>query len=516
MAAGFCEKHKKSYQYFCQDCVNNKPALPSYHPRPRPQAHRWEEIRNLEHPFPGNPGPDKFGYWFNYFWFEAIERPDLTEEQKSKLSGAFFDVFESAQGTFKPIADLESKDDYFLENVLRQILLIGFKRVALEPPRMASYKTAGGLPLFPPPLNAVDAANLNWLHAVSSSAGGELKIGFRSDARSYEELALSDGFQARARQDNELDKRIVFNQKWHPYHNYIYRNSLFLRLGAVNKDACIHTVVSTGPRLEMLTHFPILNDLGNFGAISQSGHYLACKPAGLWTDADIALALRHRYKVRAVKPAPPTEGIDHLEIGNHMHVFFATGLQGFNTQAYFSGHDSFPERSMKQIPLSNLLADIPYIQKWWYSREEGKIVFYDLEFSDIRWKPSEDAVGKILGEEGKGKLKEIIHLGTEAARNDPVFLDYRRAYNTYQQQKNDPRWVKDSEMEFVILAVQKHVRDYKNDHNGRYANDRAAEKNAVNSANTSRVPPISADKINLLADDPQQWAAIRERALAHP
>ena len=370
---------------------------------PNRRAHRWAEISAIEAPFAGEPAPDQFGFWFNYFWAEARVKPNLTEAEKSKLSDMFFSVITGAAPNFAPIPDLAARDDFFKENVLRQILLIGFRRVALDPPQTAAYKAAGGRFLAPPPLKAVDASTLNWEHSVIifqtnnwRGLSGRLFIGFRADTRSYDDLVASKGFNARARQEGWVYSGYAFNQRWNPFNNPVYSDSMFLRLGEKNKDACLQTVVSTGANFRDVVHFPILNDYGNnFKARSQSGEFLAVKPAELWTDADIQLAAADRMKVKAVKGTGP--GIDHLEKDNHIHVFHTTGLRGFNTADHFGGTDKFPERSMENVPLANLLADIHFIQKWWFNPAEGQIVLYDIEFSPIRWVPSEQAVEFAVG-----------------------------------------------------------------------------------------------------------------------
>jgi hypothetical protein len=471
---------------------------------PNKRAHRWNEIHAIELPFAGDPAPDHFGFWFNYFWSEARLKPGLTEAEKSKLCEMFFSVFEGAGGGFAVQAALATKEDAFKENILRQILLIGFRRVAVEPPRLATYKAAGGRRLAPPPLRAIDAAQLNWETAIVVSSTKELKIGFRADTRSYDDLVLNKGFNARARQDGWVYTGFAFNQRWNPFSNPVYSQSLFLRLGAKNKDACLYTVVSAGANFREVAHFPILNDYGNnFKAQSASGHPLAVKPAEMWNEADILLAAADRMRVRAVK-STTGPGVDHVEKDNHIHVFHTTGLHGFNTQAHFAGADSFPERSMREIPLANLLADIHFIQKWWYRPDSRQLELYELEFSPIRWVPSEQVVEQLVGAQGMLTLKADIDREITRAKGRtqdvvPNGLAYRKFQIDKVRLPNALELVElYGKLQDFIRPIQQRV--------GKYAPNGKAEKAAMIIA-----LPLLAAKINLA--EPAEWSAYRTEAI---
>ena len=278
---------------------------------------------------------------------------------------------------------------------------------------------------------------------------------------------------------------------------------MFLRLGEKNKDACLQTVVSTGANFRDVVHFPILNDYGNnFKARSQSGEFLAVKPAELWTDADIQLAAADRMKVKAVKGTGP--GIDHLEKDNHIHVFHTTGLRGFNTADHFGGTDKFPERSMENVPLANLLADIHFIQKWWFNPAEGQIVLYDIEFSPIRWVPSEQAVESLLGQAGERDLQAVIDHEIQAAKNrGQDVVPNGAAYRAYQA--NKANLLNAMEKQQIYAQLQAFIGPKRNPQ-GKYGPNARNEKAHVIGA----LPSLTAKINNASVLD---WSNIRSEAM---
>jgi len=400
---------------------------------PNQRDAKWDMIKNVKSPF-GDPPAKEFGFWFNYFWAEAIELPGITQAQKVKLSETFFSIFEGAPGAYKVRTDFATRTNEFKENALRQLLLIGFKRVALEPPRLTHRPKVGGKSLAPAPLQAVDASLLN-LTMLLTGSGEQWPIAYRSDARSYDELLQHFGFRPRARSYGaQIFTDFAMDQPWHPFSNNVYRNSLFLRLGSTNKDNCLQTVISVGPKFAEITHFPILNDyVLVFQAKSADGRYLAVKPLDEWTPEDINLALTHRQKVRVVKDSGGV--IDHAEKDNHIHVFHLKGIKGYNTEAHFSGADKFPERGMEKVPVEHLLADIHFVQKWWYNEKTGNLKLYELAFSPIRWVPNEQTVNKLIGMDGKARLETFLQGEIQRARQRREIVDEGVLYNQFQREK---------------------------------------------------------------------------------
>jgi hypothetical protein len=381
---------------------------------PNQRPLQWDQISKVTKPFT-DPKSNEFGFWFNYFWAEAIEAPNLTHAQKTKIQEVFLTVFEpNAAGGYSLRADFATLSSSAAENVLRQLLLIGFRRVAVtQPPpatklSMASYNGQSTGNKFrmsaPSRLIAQDARDLNFINVVAES-GAQLSIAFRADAR--DENELTQGFVVRTREsvDSEEFTKYGLDQPWHPFNNPVYKDSLFLRIGAKNRDNCLNTVISVGQRLQDISHFPILSDyVLVWNAKGPDGRFLAIKAFNTWGPRDIAACESHWRKVKVVKVG---DTIDHLAKQNFMYVFHTTGLKGVNTQKYFGG-DAFNERGMQGVPRSHLLAVITFQQKWYYRAEKGQIEIYGVEFNEIRWLTGTEVFDILLGAGGRDKVEATI------------------------------------------------------------------------------------------------------------
>ncbi len=381
---------------------------------PNSRESNWDLVKGVQNPFGIGASSREFGFWFNYFWKEAVETPALTPAQQVKVAEAYFSVFRIMPGGARAVRpDFAARDNAFKENVLRQLLLIGFERVAIERPERFEPSDVPlapgnfGRPPAPMPNVIVDASDLNLTPLKID--GKEWIIGFRCDSRTYEEVYAHLGFNTRARSTNEdLRKSYALDQPWHPYANPVYRNSLFLRRGTTNRDNCLHTVVSVGADFHMTVHFPILNDPLNFELKSPADQQLLCqKPFDEWTKSDIHAAEGHRLKLRVIKNHSANI-VDRLEKDNHVHVLYLNGLKGVDTERLISGANAFPERGLESVPRENLLADIKFVQKYWFSERMGKIMLYEVEFAPIRWVPSETAIDKLLGATAKNEIASRI------------------------------------------------------------------------------------------------------------
>ena len=393
---------------------------------PNQRLLQWDQISKVTKPF-ANPDTKEFGFWFNYFWAEAIEVASLSHAQKVKIQEVFLTVFEpNATGGYSLRADFATLSSSAAENVLRQLLLIGFRRVAVtQPPpatklSMARFegKTVGnGFRMTAPSrLIAQDARNLNFIK-VAAESGEPLPIAFRADAR--DENELTQGFVVRAREsaDSEEFKKYGLDQPWHPFNNPVYKDSLFLRIGEKNRDNCLNTVISVGQRLQDISHFPILSDYVLVWNAKSDGQFLAIKPFDTWTERDIAACEAHWRKVKVFKVGT---AVDHLSKQNFMYVFHTAGLKGVNTQSYFGG-DAFNERGMQGIPRSHLLAVITFEQKWYFRAEKGQIEIYEVDFKEIRWLKGPEVFDVLLGAGGRDKVEAKIRteIAAVAAKYKP-------------------------------------------------------------------------------------------------
>jgi len=382
---------------------------------PNQRPLQWDQISKVTKPFL-DPKSNEFGFWFNYFWAQATTAPNLTHAQKAKIQEVFLTVFQpDTTGGYSLRADYTSLSSSAAENVLRQLLLIGFRRVAISQPppatrlSMASFEgqTLGNrfrMAAFPQ-LVAQDARDLNFIKVVADS-GRQLNIGFRADARNENELA--QGFVVRSRESTDSDefKKYALDQPWHPFNNPVYKESLFLRIGK-DSDNCLNTVISVGQHLNDISHFPILADyVLVWNAKGSDGQFLAIKPFNTWSPEDVVACEAHWRKVKVVKNG---NTIDHLEKQNFMYVFHTTGLKGVNTFAHFQSRgDAFNERGMHGVPRSHLLAVMTFRQKWYYRAENECIVIYEVEFEDIRWLQGTEVFDVLLGIGGKDKVEAAI------------------------------------------------------------------------------------------------------------
>jgi hypothetical protein len=423
---------------------------------PKDRENRWDLVKDVKAPFEGDPPAREFGFWFNYFWEEVVKLPNITRPQQQKAAEAFFSVFEGAHAPYTVRADFAKRDDAFRENVLRQLLLIGFKRVALEAPRTVP-RPPGGRVLAPPPLVATDAMQMNLDH-LDGKHGEPIPIAFRADARCWEDLCQHKGFRARARSlDSPVYAAYALDRSWHPFHNPVYRNSLFLRLGSTSADNCLQTVISVGAEFAGITHFPILNDVALvFQAKSADGQFLARKPLDEWTADDELLAKNHSQRLRVVRD-PATKEIDHLEKDNYIYAFHMRGVKVFNTHDFFTkrGDTPFNERGAEEIPLENILAEVHFVQKWFYAPANGQIKLYEVAFDPIRWVPSQAYVEVVIGEEARLQLQVKILSEIAKGRSRRDFTDEMSKYQA--QKANKANMLTAAERQQVYRALKAYL-----------------------------------------------------------
>jgi hypothetical protein len=410
---------------------------------PNHRVSRWAAASKVATPFDGQPGTAEFGFWFNYFWEEVVRNHRITIVQQQKAAEVLFSIFDDVSTTeernrdeikLKLKADFAKRDNSFRENALRQLLLIGFRRISLKD--MKTVPRQGGKALAPRPLMAEEVANMQ-LEAISGKRGESVPIAFRADTRCWEELIQHKGFRTRARStDSPVHKWYGMDQAWHPFNNPVYRDSMFLRLGDKNADNCLQTVISVGAEFAGITHFPILNDYALvFKARSADGQFLAVKPTDEWTEDDVLKAANDSQKVRVVRDK--SKAIDHLEKDNYIYAFHLQNVKLFNTQAFFTklGHTPFPERAANEIPLSNFLAEIRFVQKWFFEKGSGKIQLYELSFDPIRWLPSESYVEVLIGKQGRNQLETKILSEIKRAQTRTDIGGEKLKYAKFQSEK---------------------------------------------------------------------------------
>ncbi len=369
---------------------------------------KWDEIQAVRGPVSNDwPG---FGFWFNYFWDEAVTVPSLSNSEKQMLIEAFHGVIEKAGTVWQLKTDGASTDSYHRLKTLRSLLHIGFVRVPYESSGARGYR----------PNPATDAPSLFTEVVNFSRTGGSvspMKIGWRSDARAYETLVSQDGFQARARQD-KVNTEWNLDKPWHPYSLDVYKNAIYLRKGQ-NRDNCLHTAVSIGTDFKQLVHFPIFTDLA-----------LYQPPLGPITDTwTREVVVNGKGQTARVGSDPLGKFLEHdtqvygVRIGDSM--------QGYHTENFqaVAGKDPFPERSVNAIPLSSILALVIITRKYWWDNSSRATNEHHWQLFDVECKETRILNPFLLkflsGDTAPGILESHIKYKLTEAKNRPDIVGDR-------------------------------------------------------------------------------------------
>jgi len=382
---------------------------------------RWPGIKDVRAPFLTDDSKS-FGYWFNYFWEEARQVDTLSEGDKARLCDAFYAVLTKSGVGFTPVTLALVSNEKKLQ-ILTTLLVIGFKRVALD----------GMLPAPGSSVQvdkAVDGGKvfLNHMQYLEKGNTNIISLGFRADGRTYDQLVLQNGLGARARSGGQtIYTDYGLDQAWHPFSLQIYANSLFLRKG-INKDNCLHTVVSVSLEFAEILPYPLLSD----GSLFR----WANTPLTNWTTADETEALAHRFKVRAVR-TQPGGAIDHLESEIRVFVLRTDNTRAFSTknwQKKVGVTNPFPEAAVNSIPVENILAEIEVTRKHFF--DNGDLTFYDFEFKKITLRPSEEVQALQFGAQFPVQLKLKLNMLEKTARS--TWLTAKSRYDRIKSQSNAP------------------------------------------------------------------------------
>lgn len=368
----------------------------------------WNAISPLRGPAVNAAWPD-FGFWFNYFWDEAITVESLTQAEKQILVETFLGIFENHNNAWRMRTDPQAIDSYHRLKMLRNLLHIGFVRVP--------YQTGG--PKGMKPMVAEEGTRLfkeevKFYRNREQTDFLQLKIGWRCDSRPYEMLVTQNGFQARARQDH-VDREWNLTQPWHPYSLEVYRNAIYLRRGK-NYDNCLHTAVSVGTDFKALVHFPLFTDAS-----------LYTYPNGPITWAHEIVVNRRGEKARVGSDKLGS----YLEHDTQLYAIrIDDSIRGYDTQAFQkkAGKDPFPERSVDGIPLENILARVLITRKyWWDTTEPAHWEFFDIECKTIEIL-SKTIVDYHVGPYAENVLRTHIQGQVQAAktRSDILFSKSKR------------------------------------------------------------------------------------------
>jgi hypothetical protein len=380
-----------------------KPDAPAFgaHPAARPEPAQWPTILAVRAPA-GDAAKGTFGYWFNYFWEEAITVPLHSATEKKVLTETFLAAFEPRAGGGWQPKNLDTLDNYGKLRLLRNLLHVGFERVPYGEDDAARRGVN--------PNKAVSATTL-FLEQVQYEGRKNMKLGYRGDSRTYDQLQAGDGgFRARAR-TGAVAHDYGLSQPWHPYSLPVYHNAIFLRRGR-NKDNCLHTAISVGVELVQLVHFPILTDA--------TLYTLPDGPIEGWVG-DTASALQARHAVRVGHDALGR----FLEHDTQMYVVeISDEMKGFHTERWqrAGGKDPFPERSVDAIPLDNVLAVIVLTRRYWWRLDIGdprKRIWqlFDVQLKELKLLPGPTEFGSRFGPVMAERLLKHLDSQCVAARN---------------------------------------------------------------------------------------------------
>lgn len=382
------------------------------------RATRWDEVKGSPAPCPVpkkmvgtelRDDPSTFEYWFNYFWSQAIAVDDLSPGDKGRLCEAFFAVLTGTKGNWILSGSFAALNDMEKLKILRQLMVIGFKRVALEGAVPAAK--FGGVKRSVTIDRAVDAGSL-FVEKVAVSAdpsAARMSLGFRGDGRSYEDIVTQNGFHVRSRSSGQdVYKEYGLNKPWHPFNEPLYANSLFLRKGK-DKDNCLHTVISVAAKLFTSLDYPILSD----GTLFLPGQ----TPLPQWTDTEINAALTHRFKVRAVKGSKGQ--VEQLEHDGRLFIVRLDGSRAFSTEQWqrdVGVTNPCPERAVDSVPLDNILAELSYTRLFF--DENKHVTFYDFRVNELRLLPSEQVLKTRFGDGFPAQLRSRVNELVGEAKNN--------------------------------------------------------------------------------------------------
>lgn len=254
----------------------------------------------------------------------------------------------------------------------------------------------------------VDFVFVDHMQYAAKGSTNIISLGFRADGKTYDEVVMQNGLSARARSTGQsVHKDFGMDQPWHPFAQEANANSLFLRKG-INKDNCLHTVVSVSLEFAEILPYPLLSDASLFR--------WANTPLTSWTTADENDARNHYYKVRAVRLLPGGP-IDHLESEIRVFVLRTNNTKAFSTQkwqAKVGVTNPFPEAAVNAVPIQNILAEIVVTRKHFF--DNGDLTFYDFDFKSIKLLPSEDMQTLKFGDQFPMELKLKLGMLERTAR----------------------------------------------------------------------------------------------------
>lgn len=371
----------------------------------------WDEVSKVRAPAANADWPD-YGFWFNYFWDEAVTVDTLTNADKQMLVETLNGAFTKNGSGWQMRTDAKAQEDYERLKLLRNLLHIGFVRVPNPKPNdprgLQPNPAQVGTRLFKEEVKLY-RDKTNYI---------QLKIGWRCDSRDFQMLKAQHGFQARSRSE-KVDREWNLTKPWHPYSLEVYREAVYLRKGK-NYDNCLHTAVSVGTDLKALVHFPLFTDASLYtypvGPITNSAP---------WTGPLI------------VNRKGETARVGHDNLGKYLEhdtqlymVRIDDKVWGYDTEAFqkAAGKDPFPERSVNAIPPENILGRVLITRKyWWNTSNPAHWEFFDIDCKQI------DVVGKSVGDYVIGPYAESVlrnhtksQIETAKSRPDIVFAKSQR------------------------------------------------------------------------------------------
>lgn len=351
----------------------------------------WDEIQKVPAPFTGALGtdPKQFGYWFNYFWSEAITTDGLSVQDQIDLNTAFFTVLVKAAsgvGKYTPKPTFHGLGWFDLKKVLSTLLRIGFERVKPKGAAGGGPQAVDARDIF---LDKVEAVKHN-RKTTNTPTARHIHLGFRADGREYKDL-VKHGFAARARsKTQEVYTDYGLDRPWHPFSDGDAAKCLFLRKGK-NKDNCLHTVVSVAFKLAPVVDYPLLSDPTLF--------VLGCKDTAKWDAQDRLAAKTHKYKVDAVDDPTKPGVIDHTESDLRLYVMAMNKATAFSTSAWqgkMGVPNPFPEAAVSEVQPKHIIAQLLIRRKHFFDADA--LYLYDFDLKEIKLLPDEPTLKARFGD----------------------------------------------------------------------------------------------------------------------
>lgn len=339
----------------------------------------FEEIREFTSPYPANGSKREIGYWFNYFWKEAVRCASRhgTDEQKHRVVDIFNEVFENYsydQRAHLPAATVKGNfgsNPFRVRFILKQLMDLGFTRFAIH--------SKAGRPA------QIQNLSLSFIESIEAEGQPRLPLGFRCDSRAWQDVYRQGAKRKIDVTSTEKREEWGFTKLWHPFNDTFVNSYLWFRRGA-SEDNCLHATLSVGTTMLATVRFPRIDDCDV---------EVPSKELKYWTLQECQSFYRKGRIGFAEFGGPQMPWT-----GTNLYIFKANDLMGIDTEqlqvAEGQVDSHFAERGIEEVPEEKHLAWCE-IRRLYYDWPGDADKLYAYQYTPWQFFPSYDAVRNKLG-----------------------------------------------------------------------------------------------------------------------